>query len=200
MSRYTGPKRRLSRREGVALFAKDAAYIEKKGIVPPGQKGTRMRRRSSEYGVQLREKQKLKRLFGLTEKQFRNTFEDAARSGKSTGLTFLELLESRLDNVVYRLGLTKSRAEARQIVTHGHVTIDGKKASIPSIRVKANQVVAISANFVDNTQVKKNLGVDMTLPEWLERKATVGKVLRMPTRDEMEQAVNERLIVEFYSR
>ncbi len=200
MSRYTGPKRRLSKREGMALFAKDVAYIERKGAVPPGMKGTRMRRRGSEYGTQLREKQKLKRMFGLTEKQFRNTFNDADRSEKSTGLTFLEMLESRLDNVIYRLGFTKSRAEARQIVSHGHVTVDGKKANVPSFRVKSNQVVAISANFVDNTQVKKNLGSDMTLPEWLERKATVGKVLRMPTRDEMEQAVNERLIVEFYSR
>ena len=200
MSRYTGPKRRLSRREGTSLFAKDNAYIEKKGALPPGQRGTRMRRRSSEYGVQLREKQKAKRLFGLTEKQFHNTFDDAAKKGKSTGLTFLEMLESRLDNVVYRLGFTKSRAEARQIVAHGHVTVDGQKVNSPSFRVKINQVVAISANFVDNTQVKKNLDSDMTLPEWLERKATVGKVLRVPNRDEMETVINETLIVEFYSR
>lgn len=190
----------MSKREGIPLFTKDAKILERKGAVPPGMKGTRMRRRSSEYGTQLREKQKAKRLFGLTERQFRNTFDEAAKGGKSTGETFLTFLEARLDNVIYRLGFTKSRPEARQIVAHGHVTVDGKKVSIPSFRVKTNQVVAISANFVDNTQVKKNLAVDSTLPEWLDRKATVGKVLRMPTRDEMEQAVNERLIVEFYSR
>lgn len=200
MSRYTGPKRRLSRREGVALFPKDTAYIEKKGAVPPGMRGTRVRRRFSEYGNQLREKQKAKRMYGLTEKQFRVTFEDAERSGGATGQVFLKLLESRLDNVVYRLGFAKSRNEARQMVTHGHITVDGAKLSIPSYRVKTAQVVAILAKFVDNTQVKKNLELDSDVPEWLERKAAVGKVVRTPERSEMEQAVNEQLIVEFYSR
>lgn len=200
MSRYTGPKRRLSRREGVPLFAKDAKSMERKGAVPPGMKGNRMKRRLSEYGVQLREKQKTRRMFGLTEKQFRNTFDTAAQTGKSVGQTFLTFLEMRLDNVIYRLALTKSRPEARQIVNHGHVTVDGKTVSIPSFKVKVNSVVAISAKFVDNTQVKKNLAEEVTLPEWLERKATVGKVLREPNRDEMESGVNERLIVEFYSR
>jgi len=200
MSRYTGPKRRLSRREGTPLFAKDAEFAERKGLVPPGMRGVKMRRRLSEYGIQLREKQKLKRLFGLSEKQFRNTFEEAAKGDKATGQTFLEFLEARLDNVVYRLGYTKSRNEARQLVSHRHITVDGKIVNIPSFRVKLNSIVAISPKFVDNTQVKTNLDLELTLPEWLERKATVGKVLRMPNRDEMEQSVNERLIVEFYSR
>ncbi len=111
----------------------------------------------------------------------------------------LELLEGRLDNIVYRLGFAKSRPEARQIVTHGHITVDGKKVNIPSFRVKVNSVVAIEPKFVDNTQVKKNLE-EADLPEWLERKATVGKILRVPKREEMEQVVNEQLIVEFYSR
>lgn len=200
MSRYTGAKRKLSRREGVALTLKDAAYIERKGAVPPGMRGTRLRRRVSEYGIQLREKQKCKRFFGLSEKQFRNLFNEAARNKKNTGERFLQLLESRLDNVVYRLGLARSRAEARQIVGHGHITVNEKKVSIPSFRVALESVVAISPKFVDNTQVKKNLAGETTVPEWLERKATVGRVLRLPNRDEMEQAVNERLIVEFYSR
>lgn len=200
MSRYTGPKRRLSRREGVALFSKDAKIIERKGAVAPGPKGSRLRRRVSEYGIQLREKQKCKRLFGMTEKQFSKMFHEAASKGSGAGERFLQMLELRLDNVVYRLGLAKSRQEARQMVTHGHVTVDGVKVSIPSFKVRINSVVAISANFVDNTQVQKNLSQDQALPEWLERKATVGKVLRVPTRDEMEQSVNERLIVEFYSR
>jgi small subunit ribosomal protein S4 len=139
-------------------------------------------------------------MFGLTEKQFRNTFDAAAKTTGATGETFLVLLERRLDNLVYRLGFCKSRAEARQIVNHGHVTVDGKKVSIPSYRVGLNSVIAISAKFVDNTQVKKNLADSVDLPEWLERKATVGKFLRIPTRDEMDQSINEQLIVEFYSR
>lgn len=200
MSRYVGPKRRLSRREGVALFSKDSKIIERKGAIAPGPKGSRMRRRLSEYGVQLREKQKCKRMFGLTEKQFSNLFREAASKGSGSGERFLQMLEGRLDNVVYRLGFTSSRQEARQIVTHGHVLVNEKKVSTPSYKVGINSVVAISSKFVDNTQVQKNLSQDQTLPEWLERKATVGKVLRVPTREEMEQAVNERLIVEFYSR
>lgn len=200
MSRYTGPKRRLSRREGVALFAKDVKVIERKGAVPPGVRGTKVRPRTSEYGAQLREKQKTKRVFGLTEKQFSNLFKEAAKQKGATGLTLLELLEMRLDNIVYRLGFTKSRFEARQFVSHGHVTVDGKRVNIPSYVVKLNSTVAISPKFVDNTQVKKNLAENTTLPEWLERKATVGRVLRKPVRDEMEKAVSEQLIVEYYSR
>ena len=198
--RYTGPKRRLSRREGVALFPKDVKYIERKGAMPPGMRGTKMRRRLSEYGVQLREKQKTKRLFGLSEKQFSRVYKEASKSRGSTGQTMLELLESRLDNVVYRLGFTSSRFESRQLVSHGHIRVDNKKVTIPSYRVKTGQIVAISPGFVDNTQIKKNLDTHETVSEWLERKATVGKVLRMPKRDEMEQMVNEQLIVEYYSR
>lgn len=200
MSRYTGPKRRLSRREGVALFAKDVKVIERKGAVPPGVRGTKVRPRTTEYGTQLREKQKAKRVYGLTEKQFSNLFKEAAKQKGATGLSLLELLESRLDNVVYRLGFTKSRFEARQFVSHGHITVDGQKVNIPSYKVKLNSTVAISAKFVDNTQVKKNLAGNTTLPEWLERKAAVGRVLRKPAREEMEKMVNEQLIVEYYSR
>ncbi len=200
MARYTGPKRRLSKREGVALFAKDSAYIERKGAVPPGVRGTKVRPRVSEYGIQLRAKQRAKRIYGLSERQFRNTFEDAAKKRSATGQTLLELLELRLDNVIYRLGFSPSRAGARQLVSHGHVTVEGKKVAIPSYRVKANSVVAISSKIVDNTQVKKSLESQTALPGWLERKATVGKVLRIPNREEMEQAIDEQLIVEFYSR
>ncbi|MBI2021555.1 30S ribosomal protein S4 [Candidatus Daviesbacteria bacterium] len=200
MGRYTGPKRRLSRREGVALFPKDVKALERKGAVPPGMRGTKIRPRTSEYGLQLREKQKTKRMFGLSEKQFRNTFEEAAKTKGATGQRLLELLEMRLDNVVYRLGFAKSRPAARQLVSHRHVTVDGKKVNVASFRVKANSIVAIDPKFVDNTQVKKSLDENQTLPEWLDRKATVGKVLRVPNREEMEQAVEEQLIVEFYSR
>lgn len=198
--RYTGPKRRLSRREGIALFKKDEKAIERKGAVPPGQRGTKVRPRVTGFGTQLREKQKAKRLYGLAERQFRKTFNEAEKVEGATGETFLQLLETRLDNVVYRLGFAKSRPEARQLVSHGHITVDGKKVNIPSFRAKANQVVAISQKFVHNTQIAKNLGEDIVVPEWLERKAAVGKVIRLPYRDEMERAIQEQLIVEYYSR
>ncbi|MBI2196304.1 30S ribosomal protein S4 [Candidatus Daviesbacteria bacterium] len=200
MARYTGPKRRLSRREGLALFAKDAKSLEKKGAVPPGQHGLGRRRRISEYGIQLREKQKAKRIFGLLEKQFKRYFEKASKVRGVTGLALLQALETRLDNVVYRLNFAKSRAGARQLVSHGHIKIDGKKVNIPSFQVKVNQTIEIAPQMRDNTHVKKSLEETSTLPEWLDKKATVGKVLRIPKREEMEQSVNEQLIVEHYSR
>jgi small subunit ribosomal protein S4 len=200
MARYTGPKRRLSKREGLPLFRKDEKALERKGVIPPGQHGLGRRRRVSEYGIQLREKQKAKRFYGLLEKQFRGYYEKASKVKGATGQALLEFLERRLDNVVYRLGLSSSRAGARQLVSHGHVTVDGKKMSIPSYSVKVGQTVALSAKIVDNIQVKKSLEENGTLPEWLERNATVGKVLRSPNRDEMESAIDEQLIVEFYSR
>lgn len=200
MARYTGPKRRLSRREGIALFAKDVKALERKGAVPPGQHGLGRRRRLSEYGVQLREKQKAKRIFGLLERQFKRYFEEASKVKGATGLALLQTLETRLDNVVYKLNFAKSRAGARQLVSHGHVTVEGKKVNIPSFKVKINQTIEISPQMRDNTQVQKSLEETLTLPGWLERRATVGKVLRIPERDEMEQSINEQLIVEYYSR
>ncbi|MDO8619345.1 MAG: 30S ribosomal protein S4 [Candidatus Daviesbacteria bacterium] len=200
MARYTGPKRRLSRREGIPLFAKDAKIIERKGAIPPGQHGLGRRRRVSEYGVQLRAKQRAKRMYGILEKQFHKYFDKASQVKGSTGLTLLQLLETRLDNTVYRLGFTKSRAEARQLVSHGHITVDGKKVTIPSYQLKEGETIALSSQMLDNIQVKKALEEVETLSAWLDRKATVGKVLRLPQRDEMEQAIDEQLIVEYYSR
>lgn len=200
MARYTGPKRRLSRREGIALFAKDAKALEKKGAVPPGQHGLGRRRRISEYGIQLREKQKAKRIFGILERQFKRYFDEASKVKGATGLALLQTLETRLDNVVYRLSFAKSRNGARQMVSHGHIKVDDKKVTIPSFKVKENQTIEISPGLRDNIQVKKSLEEAQTLPEWLDRKATVGKVLRIPNREEMEQSIDEQLIVEYYSR
>lgn len=200
MARYTGPKRRLSRREGLPLFSKDIKALERKGIIPPGQHGVSRRRRVSEYGIQLREKQKAKRFYGILEKQFKKYVEQAGKVKGATGLALLQTLETRLDNVVYKLGFTNSRAQARQIVSHGHIQVDGKKVTIPSYKVKKDQTIALLPKLGDNTQVKKSLEESNTLPEWLERQATVGKVLRIPNREEMEQAINEQLIVEYYSR
>ncbi len=198
MARYTGPKRKLSRREGIPLFPKDVKYMERK--VAATLTGRPSRRRVSEYGLQLREKQKAKRLFGLLEKQFQKYYEMANAEKGSTGEKLLELLERRLDNLVYKLGFAESRNQARQFVAHGHVTVDGQKMNIPSYLVKEGQTIALSTQIVDNIQVKKALEDSTTLPEWLDRKATVGKVLRMPQRVEMEQSINEQLIVEYYSR
>lgn len=200
MARYTGPKRRLSRREGVALFAKDAAFIERVGAVVPGQHGTRRSRKPSEYGIQLREKQKAKRIYGLLERQFAKYYQMASKRKGNTGNALMEFLETRLDNTVYRLGFSPSRAGARQMVSHGHIAVDGKKVTIPSFQVKPGSTIAILPKMLDNTQVLRSLKSDMTLPEWLERKAAVGKVLRLPTRDEAEGGINESLIVEYYSR
>ncbi|MCL5784943.1 MAG: 30S ribosomal protein S4 [Patescibacteria group bacterium] len=200
MARYTGPKRRLSRREGVALFAKDAAFIERKGAIAPGQHVGRSRRKISEYGLQLREKQKTRRIYGVLEKQFANYYKEASKARGNTGEALLSLLETRLDNVVYRLGFSPSRAGARQLVSHGHINVDNKKVNIPSFQVKPGLTVAILGKMLDNTQVQKSLKSSQTLPGWLERQATVGKVLRLPKREEMEQGISEQMIVEYYSR
>jgi len=200
MGKYNGPKRRLSRREGMALFAKDAAFIERKGAIVPGSHGTRRARKPSEYGLQLREKQKAKRMYGLMERQFANYFKTASKVKGNTGEKMLNLLETRLDNIVYRLGFSPSRSGARQLVSHGHVVVNNKKVNIPSFQVKSGSTVAILNKMLDNTQVRKSLESNETLPAWLERKATVGKVLRLPVRAEMEQGINEQMIVEYYSR
>lgn len=200
MARYTGPKRRLSRREGLPLFAKDIKALERKGVIAPGQHGAKIRRRVSEYGMQLREKQKMKRFYGILERQFKGYVIAAGKVKGATGLTLLQYLETRLDNVAYRLGFASSRAAARQLVSHGHIKVDDEKVMIPSYQVKVGQTIAISDKMRDNTQVKKTLEESETLPEWLERKATIGKVLRIPGREEMEQSIDEQLIVEYYSR
>ncbi len=200
MARYTGPKRRLSRREGVPLFGKDASFLERTGAVPPGQHGRRRQRRLSEYGIQLREKQKTKRMYGLLERQFVKYYQQASKERGNTGKTLLRLLEMRLDNVVYRLGFSPSRQGARQLVTHGHVQVNGKKVNIPSFQVQEGSTIAILDKMLDNPLVKKSLEKTATLPEWLDRKATVGKVLRYPNREEVEQGISEQLIVEYYSR
>src|SRR3989344_9333985 len=157
MARYTGPKRRLSRREGVALFAKDAAFIERKGAVAPGVHVGRSRRKPSEYGIQLREKQKAKRIYGLMEKQFSKYYQMASKRKGNKGNALMEILETRLDNVIYRLGFSTSRAGARQLVSHGHVSVNNKKVDIPSFQVKSGSTVAILGKMLDNTLVSKSL-------------------------------------------
>lgn len=207
MARYTGPKFRLDRREGTNLMLKGQRSaspkhpLNKKGAVAPGQHGPKGGpRKVSDYGYQLREKQKVKRMYGVLERQFRRYFEKASKQKGATGEALLQLLESRLDNVVYRLGLASSRAQARQLTSHGHVLVNGQRLNIPSYEVKIGDVVSLKDKANNFVFVKEASGSDEKLPEWLERKALVGKLVRLPDRSEIVSEVNEQAIVEFYNR
>lgn len=199
MSNYTGPKNRLSRREGLDLFGK--GHKLRRATQPPGQHGAKGNPRQSEYGTQLREKQKTRRLYGIIEAQFRKYFEIARRYRGKTGETLLVLLEMRLDNVVYRLGLVPTRSMARQLVSHGHVLINGHFVTIPSYEVKPGDLVTLDEVAVNIPHVKTRLGdSQFHAPAWLERQAATGKIARLPQRSDIDVPVNEQLIVEFYSR
>lgn len=198
---------RLCRREGMKLFLKgERCYspkcpIERKGAVPPGQHGQKRRRRPSSYGEQLREKQKVKRIYGVRERQFKRYFEKAIKVKEATGKVLLQLLETRLDNLVFRLGLVPSRSMGRQLVSHNFVLVDGKKVNIPSYQVNPNQIISLTTKGLNLDYVKKSLAEkDRKVPKWLTRKAAVGKMIRLPEREEVEADINETLIVEYYSR
>ncbi len=204
MARYTGPKNKLSRREGFNLFGSSSRSLERRLNVPPGMRSTSRRRRPklSEYGLQLREKQKVKRMYGMLERQFVRFFEEASRQVGATGVALLQLLERRLDNVVYRLGWGRTRLMARQLVSHGHVTVNGKRLKIPSYMVKPGDVVALDEKAQKIPAVLESLGERRPVPSWLTREGNemVGRVLSLPSREEMEPGISEQLIVEFYSR
>ncbi|SHJ88760.1 SSU ribosomal protein S4P [Anaerobranca californiensis DSM 14826] len=208
MARYTGAVCRLCRREGTKLFLKgERCYTPKCAIerrnYAPGQHGQN-RKKLSEYGVQLREKQKLRRIYGVAEKQFRNYFKEANRRQGVTGETLLQILESRLDNVVFRLGFATSRTEARQLVTHGHFTVNGKKVDIPSYLTKPGDVIEVKEKSKESPKFKdlREFAATQNLVSWLERDAEAlrGRVLAVPSRDEIDVPVAEHLIVELYSR
>jgi small subunit ribosomal protein S4 len=202
MARYIGPTTRLSRRFGQPLFGATKAY--EKRPYPPGQHGPRLRRKLSEYAIGLNEKQKLRYVYGLLERQFRRTFEQAKRERGVTGERFLQLLETRLDSVVYLLGFAKTRAAARQIVNHGHVRVNGHKVDIASYVVDAGDEIEIKDTPTSRQIATRNLEETRArnVPGWLSLNAEAykGVVNRLPARDEMEQGINEQLIVEFYSR
>jgi small subunit ribosomal protein S4 len=206
MSRYLGPKCKLCRREKTKLFLKgERCYtqcpIDKKGAVPPGQHGLKMStRRTSDYSRQLREKQKVKRIYGLFEKQMKNYFQKAVKTKQATGEALLQLLELRLDNVLYRLGFVSSRRLARQLISHKHVLVDGKKVNIPSYRLKKGQAVALGTKALKMDLIKKALADKTETPKWLKKKAAVGQIIRLPQREEIEGDINDQLIVEYYSR
>ncbi|MCC6414409.1 MAG: 30S ribosomal protein S4 [Opitutaceae bacterium] len=202
MARYTGPTTRLSRRFNQHILGSGKA-LERRAY-PPGQHGPRLRRKLSEYAVGLNEKQKLRYIYGLLERQFRRLFEKAKRERGVTGERFLQLLETRLDSVVYLLGLAKSRAAARQFVNHGHIRVNGRKVDIASYSVLAGDEIEVRSAPASRQMATRNLEENRirTVPGWLsmDSEALKAKVNRLPVRDEMEQGINEQIIVEFYSR
>ncbi|WP_432404437.1 30S ribosomal protein S4 [Wukongibacter sp. M2B1] len=206
MARYTGPSCRLCRREGMKLYLKgercytDKCAVSRRGKVP-GQHGDR-RTKISNYGLQLREKQKVKRYYGLLEAQFRNYYSIAEKQPGITGDNFLSLLERRLDNVVYRLGFAASRKEARQLVRHGHFTLNNHKANIPSMLVKPGDIVDVKEKSKNSPKIKELKEKAVTVPKWLEADVEnlKGKVIAMPAREDIELPIEEHLIVELYSR
>lgn len=206
MARYTGPSCRLCRREGEKLFLKgDRCYSDKCALSrresAPGQAGAR-RTKLSNYGIQLREKQKVKRYYGLLEKQFRDTYERAEKMQGITGENLLSLLERRLDNVVYRLGFGSSRKEARQLVNHGHFMVNGKKANIASIRLNVGDVIAVVEKSNSSAKFKELAEKAATTPKWLEANAEKleGKLVALPVREDIDLPIEEHLIIELYSK
>jgi small subunit ribosomal protein S4 len=208
LGRYTGPSCRLCRREGVKLFLKgERCYTPKCAVErraePPGQHG-QSRRKPSEYGVQLREKQKARRVYGVMERQFRRYFVNASRTKGVTGTMLLQLLERRLDNVVYRMGFADSRAEGRQLVRHGHFEVNGRKVDIPSFQVREGDQVAVRQGSRGAAPIQRaaEAGNQRTIPAWLDVdfENLRGRILRLPTREEIDAPVQEHLIIELYSR
>jgi len=206
MSRHTGPKCKLCRRERQKLFLKgercysDKCPIGKKQALPPGEHGATSSRRLSDYGVRLRAKQKAKRLFGVKEKAFKNYYKKAVSSKGDAGDNLVRLLETRLDNVLFKGGLAVSRSVARQLINHGHVLVDDQKVNIPSFQVKVGQVISLKPKALELKIVKESIEEKRQPSDWLKRKAAVIKMERLPQREEMESSIEEQFIIEFYSR
>lgn len=203
MARYTGPRDKIARRFGVAIFGPSKG-LELRNF-PPGQHGARnTRRKTSEYGMALIEKQKLRYYYGLQERQFRGVYERALRQRGVTGETMLQILETRLDNVVYQLGFANTRSGARQMVSHGHVTVNGRKVNVPSYACRVNDAIEIKNTSVSRQMATRGLesSTSRPIPDWvsLNKDAFKGTVLRVPSRDDIQPIANEQAIVEFYSR
>jgi small subunit ribosomal protein S4 len=202
MARYTGPRVRISRRFGVPIFG-PTKYLERRNY-GPGVHGPKSRRKTTEYGEGLIEKQKLKYYYGLLERQFRGVYEKALRRRGVTGEQMLQILETRLDNVVFHLGFGSTRAAARQMVGHGHITVNGRKASIASYALKVNDVISVKNHNVSKQLATKGLetSTSRAVPDWisLNKEELKGVVMRIPTREEIQPIANEQAVVEFYSR
>lgn len=202
MARYTGPKNKKARRVGADLGLKtNPKLLERRLSSPPGQHGRKGRRKISDYGIQLQEKQKAKFMYGVLEKQFKNYYQEASRDPLATGEVLLQLLERRLDNALYRLGFAPTRRAARQLVSHGNIKVNGKKLSIPSYQVKVDDIIELTTTAAKIPYIKELLEDEDNVPtSWLARKAIVGKVTRLPKREETTEPIDEQLIVEYYSR
>ena len=209
MAKYTGPVCRLCRREGVKLFLKGTRCMTEKCAIerrsyPPGQHGQSRRTRTTEYGTQLREKQKLRRVYGMQERQFLKTYHSAVRRRGITGEHLLSLLERRLDNVVYRLGFGSSRGQARQLVNHGHLLVNGKRVTIPSMTVNVGDTIEVKEKSRQLVPVQAALEISegRGVPSWLDREAALfkGTVQSLPTKQDIDVLVNEQVVVELYSR
>lgn len=200
MARYTGPKHRLARREGVNVLDKTSASLLRRITIPPGVHGRKRKRRLSEFGLQLREKQKAKVIYGMLEKQFKRLVDTVSKQKGDTEELLLSLLETRLDNIVYRLGFAKSRYMSRQMVTHGHVMIDGKKMSIPSYSVKKDEVISLSTIIQKNPDIMKLMGENLPVAPFLSKEGNQGKLMRMPQKNDIELPFSTRQIIEYYSR
>ncbi|OGH16491.1 MAG: 30S ribosomal protein S4 [Candidatus Levybacteria bacterium RIFCSPHIGHO2_02_FULL_40_18] len=196
--RYTGPKHKLARREGVNILEKTSRSLDRRINIPPGIHGKRRARKLSEYGTQLREKQKLKRIYGLSEKQFRRYVILAQKKKANTEDALVEHLETRLDNIIYRLGFGKTRAQARQMVAHRHVFVNGKKINIPSYAARPGDLITLTGKFIKD-EIKVRIE-NLTLPSYLERENFKGKVLREPISADVANPINYQLVIEFYSR
>ena len=202
MARYTGPKHKIARREGANILEKESASLQRRLNVPPGGvHGRKMKRRLSEYGQQLREKQKAKAVYGLLEKQFGNLVKQVSRKKGETGELLMTLLETRLDNIIYRLGFAKTRTHARQMVGHKHVLVNGKKLNIPSYSVKLEDVVSLTPQLQKNVQVLALMeDKDKVIVPFLKREGMSGKLIRMPKKDDVKPPFDLQLIIEYYSR
>jgi small subunit ribosomal protein S4 len=202
MARYTGPRVRISRRFGIPIFG-PTKYLERRNY-GPGVHGPKSRRKTTDYGLGLIEKQKFRYYYGLMEKQFRGVYERALKRRGVTGEQMLQILETRLDNVVFHLGFANTRAAARQMVSHGHITVNGRKVNVPSFALKVNNAVEVKNNNVSRQLATKNLEVatSRAVPDWLSlsKEEFKGTVMRIPTREEIQPIANEQAVVEFYSR
>lgn len=200
MARYTGPKHKLARREGVNVLDKTSNTLIRRLNVKPGIHGAKRAKKLSEYGQQLREKQKAKAVYGILEKQFRKMVDSVANKPGDTSELLVSLLETRLDNMVYRLAFAKTRFMARQFVGHGHVLVNGKKVTIPSFQVKEGDVIELGAKIQKNPDIIKLMAEEKQILAFLEKKATIGKLARMPKKEDVEVPFNMQLIIEYYSR
>lgn len=198
MARYAGPKDRLSRREGFDLYGK-GAKLTRLGV-PPGVHGPKGYRKKSQYSKQLREKQKVKRMYGVMEKQFKKYIDIAFKSRQNTGENILKQLEKRLDNVVYRSGFAPTRTGARQYISHRHITVNGKIVNIPSYQVKIGDTISITVKGLNIPAIGKSIKDDVKIPAWMKRKAIITKIIKDPVKDDIPEPISTQDIVEFYSR